>query len=375
MTADGDRDPDPGGELPDEPDLDERESDVPGERNSAEEFDFADREERWPSAEAQDVAERLGQVGRVAGDVPSLAHALRSLRFTADFLKDIESNEDVPDVAPFQAYDTVRNLRELFRRLRVVAIAINERRGVTPSLEVELEEAAVRLDVLSDRLLREFGDVLRRIGTGGRISASALPIVDRYSELLEARRLTHETRGARDEAVRVLDVTRRAAGVTGETSLAVHFGNYAASERKTANLLRLGTVAVLLGVTVLAAVLLFRKGANPTTTEDIAKLSLTIPLAALATYLGREASRHRRVSQWAGELEVQLLTVDAFTETLSGSLREQIRSDLGRRVFTTQVGVANEGEVAPSTIADAAGLIEKVADLVKNSAARDAGKI
>ena len=144
------------------------------------------------------------------------------------------------------------------------------------------------------------------------------PTVDLFAERLRARQLVSETEGARDQA-------RQAAGATGESALAAHFGGYAENERRTANLPTF-SVAVLLTITALAAVLLFRSTPKDvSTTEELAKLSLTVPLAALAAYLAREASHHRAVAQWAAELEVQLLTVDAYTTPLSSELRDRIR--------------------------------------------------
>jgi hypothetical protein len=213
--------------------------------------------------------------------------------------------------------------------------------------------------------LSSFRELLGALGEGAR--DTYLPIVDRYEEQLEARRLVAEVRETRDEAERVLVDARRAAGASGESSLALHFGAFAKAELRMADQLRALCIATLLAIAFVATALFVYQEANDlTTTGEIAKLAVTIPIAVLAAYFGREATRHRKVARRARELEIQLQTVDAFTHPLPDSLRDQIRTELGKQVFAMPRIDADDGsEPGPSVVNEAGELIEKIAELLK----------
>jgi hypothetical protein len=322
-------------------------------------------EVEWPREEISDVLRRAEREQAHYPTSQQLERIRRQVSLIAEFLYELEDSAPaVPSVAPPGTSPTVTELGQIARKGRVVMRALAEAPHLTESLANRLDELTGEFERLFNDLLVSFRDELVG-GAPEDFRRAALPIVDRYLEKAEARQLTEEARGARDAAVRARDESRRAAGVTGETALATHFGDYARRERRAANVLRLTTASILIAIALFAGLLLFHEGKDSTLElEDFAKLSLTLPLGALATYLGRESSRHRRASLWASELEVQLLTLNAFTESMPDSLRDEIRVELGRRVFTSAAST-EPGKAQASSVADASNLLEHAAELVR----------
>jgi hypothetical protein len=259
---------------------------------------------------------------------------------------------------------------EALRYIRVAAIALQNPGPLSPKAVGQANEAAGLLERGLTEFLRRFRKFLGDQASPG-LQLRLFPVLDRYEEQLEAHQLVVEVRETREEAKKVLSDTRRAAGVTSETSLARHFGEYAQREQRNADFLRGGCIAVLLAIVGVATVLLVdHESTRLTTDHELARLAITIPLAALAAYLGREATRHRRIARRARELEIQLETVDAFTGPLPDQLRDQLRTELGRQVFTAAYdGTSDDGGGGPSVIGDASDLIEKIAELLKSASA------
>jgi hypothetical protein len=267
---------------------------------------------------------------------------------------------------PFDPASTraLADVAEALRAVRVASIAL-QKPGAYSARALEHAVSGTReLEAAVAGFLPAFRSFL----SGTDIERGFVPVIDKYEEQLEARQLVSEVRETRDEAKRVLSDTRRAAGATGESSLAQHFGAYAARERRDANALRGFCILTLLSIAGVAVALLLDKESNQLSTpHELARLAITIPLAVLATYLGREATRHRKVSRRARELEIQLQTVDAFAHPLPDPLRDQLRTELGKQVFATPPPAEGrgDGESGPSVVNDAGELIEKIADLLK----------
>lgn len=247
------------------------------------------------------------------------------------------------------------------RGIRVAVLAARGHGRLEPGVLVQLSTARRELEPAIGRFLSGYRQEVASKLPRGDTRDEILRALDRATEAIAARALVAEARGARDEVRRVLDDTQRAAGVVGETVLATHFASYAQAQRRIANLLRAASIAALLAITAIAAVLLFGGVSdNLTTAEELARLTVALPLAALAAYLGRESSHHRAASQWASELELQLLTIDAYCEPLADETRMQLRTDFGRRVFLTTGAVPGEHiEMSPSVASDVTGLLQR----------------
>ena len=282
-----------------------------------------------------------------------------------DELNAVDPIEHIPFDADTR--DALRRIVDALRAVRVAAIALGQPGASAPRAFEQAAAGTSELEAAVSDFLPSFRSFLASAGSE-EIQRRFYPVIDRYEEQIEARQLVAEVRETREEAKRVLSDTRRAAGATGESSLARHFGEYASRERRDANLLRGLCVLTLLSIAGVATLLVSSKEASTlNTAHELAKLAITIPLAVLAAYLGREATRHRKVARRARELEIQLQTVDAFAHPLPESLRDRLRSELGRQVFASPppAEIFDDRDSGPSVVTDAGELIEKIADLLK----------
>lgn len=108
-----------------------------------------------------------------------------------------------------------------------------------------------------------------------------------------------------------------------------HFEENAAAEKASADRLRLVASSLVLLVSAIAGVVLVSSNFTATTLAgDIARIAVTLPIAVLAGYLGREASRHRASANWYRLLEVQLKTLDAFVAPLEAGEQARQRAEL-----------------------------------------------
>jgi hypothetical protein len=295
------------------------------------------------------------------GDEEVLARALRITEFALEFQNALIGTSTFEDSTP-EVQQASAVISASIQTLATAGNVIQEQGISSRAITERVESASQDLELG----LREW--ITARRASLKPTDLALLNVLSGFEERFETRRLAEEVQDVHDEVVRVLSDTQDAAGKAGSTSLGAHFGNYATKEQNTADRLRWSAVGVLLLITGIAATLLASEPKSLNDFGEIARLSLTLPLAALAAYLGKEASHHRATSRWARNLEVQLRTVNAYTEPLSPELRDMIRAELGRRVFS--VG-ANEALHAngngPSAVAEAAGLLERVTGLMRSS--------
>jgi cell division septum initiation protein DivIVA len=188
-----------------------------------------------------------------------------------------------------------------------------------------------------------------------------------------ARSAQAESSALLADARRAADAVREVAGETSDTVLGEAFDTYARSERRAAEILRAAAIFVALAVVVGAAfVVLEGDFENLTVAEELGRVALTIPLAALAAYLARESSRHRRVARWARSIHVQLKTIDAYCESIDdSSLRASLRHEFGRRIFLSGEGPVDgdpdRSPDAPSVVGETGNLIQQITELARTA--------
>ena len=147
---------------------------------------------------------------------------------------------------------------------------------------------------------------------------------------------------AAELAEEAADAAAESAGETAAVTLSGEFDALAATESRSGNIFRGLTIAFLLGAVVYSAVIAFV--AKTPSVELAQKLAVTVPILLLAGYFTREASHHRRTSQWASVLGAQLRSLRAYTAALKPEQAADLRYDLGRRVFLTS---PESGEASP----------------------------
>lgn len=163
------------------------------------------------------------------------------------------------------------------------------------------------------------------------------------TESVDATKQTtdEELKQLRDEVAKRLEELNElrakaelAVGATGSAVLAGGYQKAAKSERRAAALWQLATVLSFIGAT-LVAVYAVRHGLS--TGLDFqrfgAKVTIGLPIIALAYYAARESSKHREQAQLNRQLELQLSSLDAYLRELPEPQRQEIKGELAERFF------------------------------------------
>jgi hypothetical protein len=143
----------------------------------------------------------------------------------------------------------------------------------------------------------------------------------------------HFARGiqSRIEARRLMRDVEQIIGDVAADSVGRFYHEYAIQEGRHANWLR-AAVAGLFAVLTGGAILLYVWVGAGSASAELARLSMTLPIAALAAYLMREASKHRSNAFRARELAIAMHTLRGYTALFPDGGLELWRA-LGLRVF------------------------------------------
>ena len=169
-----------------------------------------------------------------------------------------------------------------------------------------------------------------------------------------------------NEVRRVEANTKEAAGDTARSELSLAFDEWGDSERSSAWGWTITALLALAAACALGAWLLIStKGESMSIAAELARLAITLPIAAIAAYAVRVGGQHRRNSQWAHITAVQLKSVRAYTDDLPIEFGVEVRRTLANAVFSSPplLGI----EVRDSPVDDLAVIIDKLADLTRAS--------
>lgn len=151
---------------------------------------------------------------------------------------------------------------------------------------------------------------------------------------------------------------RLAAGQAGENSLISFFDKHSSEAGWKATGLACASVLAL-GLAMLVGWLVIRSAHELSTGMILGRLSLTLPLFAVAAYLGKLGGHFRDSARWARTAKVQLQSISAFAATIDDATsRDDVRKILGRRVFSSP----DFGSTS-SADSDAVGLLQAAADI------------
>jgi hypothetical protein len=155
-----------------------------------------------------------------------------------------------------------------------------------------------------------------------------------------ADQLAMERRVADQERTeRVLDQAERASALKGEETFQPAFDKHARSQLISANVYRaLSILAILVAVTV-AVLWALPPRFDPSAGADrwvdlVAHLSVVIGVGTLAAYLGRQASNHRQMYNWARSIALQMTAIPLLAESLQPNERSEIINLLARRALS-----------------------------------------
>ncbi|MFF1819153.1 hypothetical protein ACFVWG_17770 [Kribbella sp. NPDC058245] len=177
--------------------------------------------------------------------------------------------------------------------------------------------------------------------------------------------LRAEIAGIKEVAAEVAQVaadSRDSATTVGELELASYFELLAASERRSANKYRISAIAILVVSAILVYVASF--DSKISAADVIRHVAFVVPAVGLSTYLGAEASKHRRSAQWAEVVKVQLRTIGLFCASMDIESAISIRKLLANRVFGT---IPGEGVESPSATGLSPTALEQVLGLLRTS--------
>ncbi|MDQ0376563.1 hypothetical protein [Amycolatopsis thermophila] len=269
----------------------------------------------------------------------------------------------------------VHDVDRIYGRARRIERSLKQPRMILAALEDTTSEELSNIDEEVESLQRSLLQELAHAVAQAHVLSNYLPrrevdrlnrSLDRATDAIEARLARLDTNRARDETQRVLEISKQAAGITGSNQLAIHFAAYAHSEYRAANLLRLTTVILIVAIVVMAGIALSGPPSNASAfVPQIPHLALSIPVAALAAYLAREAGKHRRNAEWGKRFEIQLLTLEAYIAPLPDDSKQKMREQLGERVFAASLEQHDDDPGSPSVVGDVGRLFSSIADTLK----------
>jgi hypothetical protein len=241
-------------------------------------------------------------------------------------------------------------------------------RPATPSIDLLGSELTLGRQILNT--VEELGQMSASVTEGlplRELSESALALTARLEEMQRVNLATN----AAEEAVAAAEDAKQAAGDVGTSSLSEHFTAFAREEELRATWRQLITgllVLLVVGLGVYGA--FFQKLPTAWSAETLVKLTLSVPLLALAYYFAREASHHSAAAQRAREIEVRLRTVRAYTAELPDDDRIAVRAEFAKSLFTVLDWGAANAKDANELGKEMTDTIKILADALASAAGR-----
>jgi hypothetical protein len=216
---------------------------------------------------------------------------------------------------------------------------------------------------LPSEILDVVGSELAQLASVLKISHAVTRIEGAEADLRESR---DDAISAAHEAAESAFNAQELVGGAATSALGAEFFSYATAESK----LSFRWSAVTVGALVIAAAIPILVAHNVRLTsvsEEISRLAVAIPVAAIALYASRVAGHHRMTSRWAHTRAVQLYTIRAYSEILDVTGMQALRLEFGRTVFSPPTSSPPD-EVATPGLIDVPGSLEGAASIVKEVA-------
>ncbi|MEY9778377.1 hypothetical protein [Arthrobacter sp. MW3 TE3886] len=172
-------------------------------------------------------------------------------------------------------------------------------------------------------------------------------------QLRQSREIVREINDLRDDA-------QEAVGVVADSTLALHYSEYSAEQKKSADKFRFWTITIatlggLIGAALLLGPAVSGQPSGGVPNDYVPFLQRVVVTAAvfgLAGYLARQAHQHRSLANWSASLAVQLKTFDAYLGPLTSSeTKDELRKSFGARAFGDHPAMKGEPSVTPSVAA------------------------
>lgn len=157
-------------------------------------------------------------------------------------------------------------------------------------------------------------------------------------------------------------------GIVSEEALVGAYSKNAAEEKEQADRWRWIAIALVLG-SVAIGVWIVGSAANDGTDWDqlAAKTLLALPIAAAATYAGKQSGEHRHVQREGEHMALQLAALGPYLNDLVGpDGRDELLTDIAKKIFgqpRRNGGRDQDAGDAPTTISQMAGLVQEIGKL------------
>lgn len=126
--------------------------------------------------------------------------------------------------------------------------------------------------------------------------------------------------------------SRRLVEATGRNSISTEYGVHAREQNTAATRWSVG--AVVLAVAGLVALFVMVNGISGlTTSEAIWKTSVSALTLAIATYMGREASGHRKEARDAKRTQLDLNALEPFLANMDADTAQDLREQFAKQIF------------------------------------------
>lgn len=174
---------------------------------------------------------------------------------------------------------------------------------------------------------------------------------ERTADVSELGHLRDAAAKAAEDARQSADKAALAAGQAGAARLSAAMSEYGTKQLGLAHRYRVTTI-VMLSVIVGSAVLLLIPQFTDTEIhwgQVTYKIAVLLALSALTTYIGRQASRHQRLGDWAASLDAQLRSFPSFVDQVKD---EKAVAELYANFSRRMLSAPPEGGTSKSSSSD-----------------------
>lgn len=166
------------------------------------------------------------------------------------------------------------------------------------------------------------------------IGSAGTALIDEYKQIFE------------EYKNQVVDIV----GVINTNMFSYKYKEVADDAQKRAGKWHLITMLLMMVISIFA-MLAFVSTINTDTNwvKLVAKIFTTTTLATGAAYAARQASKQEKVERYARKIEMELVSIDPFIESLDEKQRSEIKEELSKKLFgnTDAMGIGNKDEAYP----------------------------
>jgi len=205
----------------------------------------------------------------------------------------------------------------------------NERIDELSGLKSKIFAVSSDLNSFSDRLNSEKNELQKNLSSlNDKIESLNLSVINaeaRGEGIYQAA--VQKFKEKEDQVNEMLDVLSQRA-------IAGSYENSAAEEKKTADAMRNGSVALMLAVVVIVAVAFFETTSNDFKWENsLFRVTLALLLSVPAGYLARESAKHREQQYSHLQTSLSLKALSPYLATLPEEQQHKIKIEMADRIF------------------------------------------